>query len=126
MNRVCYKNLTMSPRFFRTGLLLICAVVTPAAMARRALQGQPAATTSDVSGAASPVTLLVFPFENDGRVASLDWLGEGLAELTTERLQNHGVNLLARQDRLAALEKIGLPDSARFSHATLVKIATEA
>ena len=126
MNRVCYNSLTMSPRFFRTGLLLICAVVTTAAMARPALQGPPAATTSDVSGATNPVTLLVFPFENDSRAASLDWLGEGLAELTTERLQDRGVNLLARQDRLAALEKIGLPDSARFSHATLVKIATEA
>ena len=73
-----------------------------------------------------PGTLLVFPFENDGRMASLDWLGEGLAELTVERLQDRGLSVLSRQERLAALEKIGLPDSARFSHATMMKIAAEA
>ena len=71
-------------------------------------------------------TLLVFPFENGSRIASVDWLGEGLSELTVERLEDRGLNVLSRQDRLAALEKIGLPDSARFSHATMVKIATEA
>jgi tetratricopeptide (TPR) repeat protein len=59
-------------------------------------------------------------------MANLDWLGEGLAELTAERLGDRGLNVLSRQERLAALEKIGLPDSARFSHATMVKIAAEA
>ena len=59
-------------------------------------------------------------------MANLDWLGEGLAELTAERLQDRGLTVLSRQERLAALEKIGLPDSARFSHATMVKIAAEA
>jgi tetratricopeptide (TPR) repeat protein len=43
-----------------------------------------------------------------------------------ERLEDRGVNVLSREDRLATLERIGLPDSARFSHATIVKIATEA
>jgi hypothetical protein len=59
-------------------------------------------------------------------MAKLDWLGEGLSELTAERFQDRGLNVLSRQERLTALEKIGLPDSARFSHATLVKIAAEA
>jgi len=68
----------------------------------------------------------VFPFENGSRVANLDWLGEGLSEMTIERLQDRGLTVLSRKDRLATLEKMGLPDSARFSHATLVKIATEA
>jgi Flp pilus assembly protein TadD len=36
------------------------------------------------------------------------------------------MSVLSRQERLAALEKIGLPDSARFTHATMVKIASEA
>jgi tetratricopeptide (TPR) repeat protein len=71
-------------------------------------------------------TLLIFPFENESRMANLDWLDEGLSELTAERLEDRGVNVLSREDRLATLEKMGLPDSARFSHATIVKIATEA
>ena len=52
--------------------------------------------------------------------------GEALSELTAERLQDRGANIISRADRLAALERIGLPDSARFSHATLVKIAGDA
>lgn len=71
-------------------------------------------------------TLLIFPFENDSKMANLDWLGEGFAELTDERLQDRGVTVLSREDRLATLERMGLPDSARFSHATMVKIAAEA
>jgi tetratricopeptide (TPR) repeat protein len=59
-------------------------------------------------------------------MANLDWLGEGLSELTAERLEDRGVNVLSREDRLATLERMGLPDSARFSHATIVKIAAEA
>ena len=34
--------------------------------------------------------------------------------------------MLSREDRLATLERMGLPDSARFSHATIIKIAAEA
>jgi tetratricopeptide (TPR) repeat protein len=59
-------------------------------------------------------------------MANLDWLGEGLSELTDERLEDRDVNVLLREDRTAVLEHMGLPDSARFSHATMVKIAGEA
>ena len=95
-----------------------------------AIAGAPSARSAQSEGAAraasSPGTFLVFPFENNSRMANLDWLGEGLAELTTERLEDHGLTVLSRRERLATLEKIGLPDSARFSHATMVKIAAEA
>jgi tetratricopeptide (TPR) repeat protein len=70
--------------------------------------------------------VLIFPFENDSRMASLDWMGEGLSEVTLERLEDRDVNVLSREDRLATLERMGLPDSARFSHATIIKIAGEA
>jgi tetratricopeptide (TPR) repeat protein len=70
--------------------------------------------------------ILIFPFENDSRMASLDWLGEGLSEATLERLEDRDLNVLSREDRLATLERMGLPDSARFSHATIIKIAGEA
>jgi tetratricopeptide (TPR) repeat protein len=59
-------------------------------------------------------------------MANLDWLGEGLSELTSERLLERDVGVLSRQDRLATLEKMGLPDTTRLSHATIVKIAAEA
>jgi tetratricopeptide (TPR) repeat protein len=59
-------------------------------------------------------------------MANLDWLDEGFAEITSERLEDRGLSVISREERLAVLEKIGLPDSARFSHATMVKIAAEA
>jgi tetratricopeptide (TPR) repeat protein/TolB-like protein len=122
---LCYNTFTMPPRFFRIGLLIICAAICAAAGAPTALPGQTTGNSQGDPAETSPGTILVFPFENDSHMASLDWLGEGLGELTFERLQDRGQTVLSRQERLTALEKIGLPDSARFSHATMVKIAAE-
>jgi TolB-like protein len=106
--------------------LLICAGLAAAVGARPALAGQARAASRVPPAESHSVTLLVFPFENGSHIASINWLGEGLSELTAERLQDRGAIVLSRQDRLATVEKMGLPDSARFSHATLVKIASEA
>src|SRR2546426_1510237 len=70
-------------------------------------------------------TLLVFPLENSSRLAKLEWLGEGLAELTIERLSHAGQFAFPREERLAAIEKLGLPASTRYSRATMLKIAEE-
>ncbi len=123
---LCYNVFTMPPRFLRLGLLGVCTAFLAAGSAESSSYGQANSGSRATADAAHPGILLVFPFENDSRVASLDWLGEGLSELTIERLQDKGISVLSRQERLAALEKIGLPDSARFSHATMVKIAAEA
>jgi tetratricopeptide (TPR) repeat protein len=104
-------------------IVMMCAALCAADGAPPARSAQ----SESASGAASnPGTFLVFPFENQSRMANLDWLGEGLTELTVERLEDRGLSVLSRRDRLAALEKIGLPDSARFSRATMLKIAGEA
>jgi Flp pilus assembly protein TadD/TolB-like protein len=108
------------------GIALLCvAFLMPGSM-RSSRLSQSTSGTHPSTDSSRAGTLLVFPFENGSRIASVDWLGEGLSELTVERLEDRGLNVLSRQDRLATLEKIGLPDSARFSHATMVKIATEA
>ena len=54
--------------------------------------------------AARAASVVVFPFENTGHAAQLDWLGEGLSELTIERLAGHGLALFSREERLDALE----------------------
>lgn len=69
--------------------------------------------------------ILVVPFENASGDARLDWIGEGLAELSVERLAGDTRVVFTRDDRLAAVEKMGLPSSSRFSRATLLKIAEE-
>ena len=116
----------MLQRNFRINIFILfalfCCISTPGrARPEQVATGSRAATTES-----RPDTILIFPFQNDSKMANLDWLGEGLAELTAERFEDRGVDVLAREDRLSVLEKMGLPDSARFSHATIVKIATEA
>ena len=123
---LCYNVTAMPPRIFRFGLLVLGAALCGAVMAGRAAPGHSTGDARAVSAESRRETLLIFPFENESRMANLDWLGEGLSELTTERLEDRGVNVLSREDRLSTLEKMGLPDSARFSHATIIKIAAEA
>ena len=123
---LCYNVTAMSPRIFRFGLFVLGAALCGAVMAGRARPAQSTGDARPASTGAHSEILLVFPFENESRMANLDWLGEGLSELTAERLEDRGVNVLSREDRLATLERMGLPDSARFSHATLIKIAGEA
>ena len=40
-----------------------------------------------VQARADSTTVLVFPFENASNDRTLDWIGEGVAELIIERLQ---------------------------------------
>ncbi|HEV3220351.1 MAG TPA: tetratricopeptide repeat protein [Candidatus Acidoferrales bacterium] len=93
-----------------------------------------AAGSSGVAAAQAPAnssptsraeTVVIFPFENAGREPGKDWLGEGLAELTADRLEGHGPMVFTREERLAALEKLGLPAYSRFTRATMLKIAAE-
>ena len=68
---------------------------------------------------------LVFPFENEGANARLDWLGEGLEELTIERLSAAGQQVFTHAGRSAELDRNGLPSNARFSHATMLRIGAD-
>jgi tetratricopeptide (TPR) repeat protein len=123
---LCYNVAEMPPRISPIGLFVFVAVLCGAVMPGRAAPRQSAGDVRVPSAEFRPETLLIFPFENESRIADLDWLDEGLSELTVERLQGREWNVLSREDRLATLERLGLPDSARFSHATMVKIASEA
>ena len=116
----------MSPRIFRPARFVLCVAVLCLAIMSSAASEPAAVQTRSAPADARHETLLIFPFENQSRMANLDWLGEGLSELTVERLEDRRFYALSRLDRLAALERMGLPDSARFSHASMVKIATEA
>jgi tetratricopeptide (TPR) repeat protein len=126
MRGLCYNGFAMPPRIFRFGLLALGAAFFVAVMVGRTASAQSTGAASARSAESRRETILIFPFENESRMAEFDWLGEGLSELTAERLQDREVNVLSREDRLATLERMGLPDSARFSHATIIKIAGEA
>jgi tetratricopeptide (TPR) repeat protein len=77
------------------------------------------------STASRAVSIVVFPFENSGKSAQFDWVGEGIAELTADQMRGHGPAVSTREERLAVLEKMGVPAYAHFSRATMLKIAAE-
>ncbi len=68
---------------------------------------------------------LVFPFENDGAGPRLDWLCEGLEELTIQRLTAAGQKVYTHAGRTSELDRYGLPPTARFSHATMLRIGVD-
>jgi tetratricopeptide (TPR) repeat protein len=68
---------------------------------------------------------LVFPFENNGSSPRLDWLGEGLEELTIQYLSDAGEQVYSHAGRAGELERYGLPPSAKLSRATMLRIAQD-
>jgi tetratricopeptide (TPR) repeat protein len=88
-------------------------------------------TFGQASGPARPVVpasqgiFLVFPFENDGANARLDWLCEGLEELTIQRLSAAGQKVFTHAGRTTELDRYGLPANAQFSHATMLRIGAD-
>ena len=68
---------------------------------------------------------LVFPFENAGSSSRYEWLGEGLEELTIQRLSAAGEQVYSREGRLAELERYGLPRSSRLSRAAMLRAAED-
>ena len=81
----------------------------------------PAVTKS----ASSRGIYLVFPFENAGNSPRLDWLGEGLEELTIQRLSAAGEQVYSHTGRLGELERYGIPSSAKLSRATMLRVAED-
>ena len=106
--------------------MLLCVMVFCAAPA--IAQTKPAA--GGAQGGAAPRSwqqgvFLVFPFENAGSSPHLDWLGEGLEELTIQRLAAAGQAVYSHAGLTAELERDGFPQSAQYSHASMLRIAQE-
>ena len=80
---------------------------------------------SNATGGASQGSYLVFPFENAGGGPRLEWLGEGLEELTIQRLSVAGEQVYTHDARISELERYGVPSSAKVSRATMLRIAEE-
>jgi tetratricopeptide (TPR) repeat protein len=68
---------------------------------------------------------VVLPFQSVGAPPGLDWLGEGLEELTIERLTAAGEQVFSHAGRASELERYGLPNSSTFSHATMLRVAED-
>jgi tetratricopeptide (TPR) repeat protein len=70
-------------------------------------------------------TLAVLPFANLSKNPSVRWISETFPELLEDRLRWPGLNVLGREDRLTAFERIGIPYSNVLSKASLIKVGQE-
>ena len=97
-------------------LLLAGAAFAPAN--RASAQIAPAASTK---GAGNVV--LVLPFDNRTGNPSLNWVGDSFPDTLNQRLSSAGFLTITRDDRLFALDHLGLPADFRPSRATTIRIA---
>jgi tetratricopeptide (TPR) repeat protein len=105
--------------------LALCWLVPPSVIAKQTPTGggTPAAARGTASEISQQGIYLVFPFENAGASPRLDWLGEGLEELTIQRLSAAGQQVYSHTGRTGELDRSGLPPTAKLSRASMLRIA---
>lgn len=67
--------------------------------------------------------VLVLPFENRSGQAGLDWVGESFPDTLDQRFASAGFLTISRDDRMYALDHLGLPAEFRPSRATTIRMA---
>jgi len=74
---------------------------------------------------ASADSVLVAPFSNSAGATELDWVSESFAEGLSDALVGSGHTAVAREERLAGLERLGLPAAHFLTRASLLRLAEE-
>src|SRR5260370_24531973 len=116
---VCYNATDMKRPFFSARYLVLLSVIVVFETTSAAAQQSAAPPRAGAGGAYQQGIYLVFPFENAGASSRLDWLGEGLEELTIQRLWGAGEQVYSHAGRLAELETYRLARSSQLCRATL-------
>ncbi len=97
--------------------------VLAALLAAACAPAQAPARQASGSAANRAHIVLVLPFDNDSGQPSLDWIGEAAAELLSSRFRSAGFDALTREDRMYALDHLGLPQGFQPSRASALKLA---
>jgi len=66
--------------------------------------------------------VLVMPFENASRQPGLAWLSEGSALVLADEFRRAGLEVMAREERRCAFDRLQVPPRAALSRATVVRI----
>ncbi len=110
----------ISPRYLVLFFVILIFGTTSVAAQQSASSPRAASAVANQQG-----IYLVFPFENAGASPRLDWLGEGLEELTIQRLSGAGEQVYSHAGLLVELERYGLPRSSQLSRATMLHIGED-
>ncbi len=70
-------------------------------------------------------TILVFPFENNTKNPTMEWIGDSFVETLNDQLASSMLTPVSLEQRNAAYDLLGLPYDGDFSHATLIKVGDE-
>lgn len=115
----------MGQRNFSGCVAAFLCVFLSACASCRAAQQPPSNPQAAAQAGSQQGIYLVFPFENSGASPRLDWLGEGLEELTIQRLSAVGQQVYSHAGRVSELDRYGLPGSAKLSRAAMLHIAED-
>ena len=122
---VCYNATDMGRTFLSARTLISLSSLFVFGSASLAAQQTAVQTRGASTSGYQQRIYLVFPFENAGASPRLDWLGEGLEELTIQRLSAAGEQVYSHAGRLVELERYGLPHSSKFSRASMLHAAED-
>ena len=107
---------SVSIRLVSARLLLCLLAVAPV------LSAQTATQPSDPRQPGGRV-ILVLPFDNRSGQPNLNWIGDSFPDTLNQRLGSAGFLTISHDDRLFALDHLGLPVGFRPTRATTIKIA---
>jgi len=111
-------------RLLLLAALLAACVATPDLCAQTLTQ-----TRSSVADSAADIRqpgghlVLVLPFNNRSGQSNLNWIGDSFPYTLDQRLTSAGFLTIGRDDRVYALDHLGLPADFRPSRATTLRIA---
>jgi tetratricopeptide (TPR) repeat protein len=83
----------------------------------------PGAGEAGPAAAGGAKVLLVLPFDNRTGQPSLEWIREAAAEILSTRFTSAGFEPTSREDRMYALDHLGLPQGFQPSRASSLKLA---
>ncbi len=112
VQRKSYNLLVLKPSRLR---LLALALCLPACL--------PAQQPAPESQAPGQRVVLVLPFENRSGQANLNWIADSFPDTLNQRLTSAGLLTITRDDRLFALDHLGLPADFKPTRATTIRIA---
>lgn len=109
----------------RFSLWIFYAVLFLLATAAVSAQSTSSPTSPTRSALTSEGIYLVFPFERVSTTPRLEWISEGLEELTIQRLSAARQQVYSHSGRLSEMDLYGMPGLATLSRATMLRVAQE-
>jgi hypothetical protein len=107
----------------RAPLWIFRAVLSLSAAAALFAQNTPSPPSATRSALTSEGIYLVFPFERVSTTPRLEWISEGIEELTIQRLSAARQQVYSHSGRLSEMDLYGMPGLATLSRVPTEKIS---